>query len=562
VQGKTASTTERIKATAVGLLTLAAGLVPLAGTAGAAAAQPVIVQGPSAAAAASAVERAGGRVDAALELVNGVAAHVAAADAATLRAGGMSVTPDVELHATGLDTAALSTSTPADQVLAMDPDADLPADAGKDVGVAVVDTGVEPVAGLAGKVVAGPDLSGEAAPSSLRDGYGHGTFMAGLIAGDGIGLAPAAKIISVKVGDYTGTTTMSKLVAGLGWVAEHAEDKNIRVLNLSFGVDMPMRYQANPLDSAVEALWATGITVVTAAGNEGAGTVTAPGDDPFVLTVGAVGESWSGSQRFNGYAKPEVTAPGSHVVSYRATDSQIDAGGTAEGILDDTYRLGSGTSMATALVSGAAAVLAERHPGATPDDLKGALVSSAGADTVVQLNAADNADWDASWWQPYRLAFGGSDLGLRGWTAGMPWTAGHWAEDYWTAGHWAAGHWAAGHWAAGHWADRSWEAGHWAGDQWVAGHWADGAWDAGHWAAGHWAADNWQAGHWAQNAWSAGHWAAGHWAAGHWAAGHWAAGHWADDAWTAGHWAAGHWAAGHWAAGHWAAAHWADVAWE
>jgi serine protease AprX len=555
VQGTRASSHNRIKAAAVGLLTLAAGLVPLAGTASAAT-EAVIVQGPSAAAAAAAVERVGGHVDAALGLVGGVAARVDDADAATLRADGLAVTPDIELHATAkAKVPARPAAQP--QVTVLDPDAGYPADAGKDVGVAVVDTGVTEVAGLAGKVVYAPDFSGEGKPRV--DGYGHGTFMAGLVVGDGIGLAPGAKVVSVKVGDSSGTTTLSKLVAGLGWVAEHADTNNIRVLNLSFGVQTPFPYQANPLDSAVEALWASGITVVTAAGNEGAGVVTSPGDDPFVLTVGATGASWSGSQSFKGYSKPEVSAPGTSVLSYRAPGSQIDVTQT-DGIVDATYRRGSGTSMATALVSGAAAVLAQHHPGATPDDIKGALTSTA-SNGVVDLNAADNATWSASWWQTYPLAFGGSDLGIPGWTAGMPWTAGHWAADYWTAGHWAAGQWAAGQWAAGHWADDSWVAGQWAAGQWAAGHWANGAWDAGHWAAGQWAAGQWAAGHWAVNAWASGHWAAGQWAAGQWAAGQWAAGQWAAGQWAAGQWAAGQWAAGQWAAGQWAAGQWADHAW-
>ena len=252
---------------------------------------------------------------------------------------------------------------------------------------------MNPTADLHGeRLVRGPDLSGE------RDGvdrFGHGTFMAGLIAGDGtassrgatrhVGAAPGATVVSVKVAGADGSTTLSRMIAGIGWVIMHEDDYDIGVLNLSFGADTNLPYIANPLSGAVEAAWASGLTVVTSAGNAGAGSVSSPGDDPWVITVGSSDSSgtnttaddslatFSGRKRFGGYSKPDVVAPGVSVVSLRAPGSAIDAANPSAR-LGDAYFKGSGTSMSTAIVSGAAAVLVEHHPNANPDDVKGALV--------------------------------------------------------------------------------------------------------------------------------------------------------------------------------------------
>src|SRR5262249_38379404 len=186
------------------------------------------------------------------------------------------------------------------------------------------------------------------------------------------------------------------------------------VLNLSFGVDPPMPYVDNPLSAAAEAAWATGITVVASAGNEGT-KVTSPGTDPYVLTVGAantvrtpstaddVVPVWSGHQVFSNYSKPNVMAPGVSVVSLRAPGSTVDKA-HPEGRVGTTYFKGSGTSMSTALAAGAAAVLLSHHPLATPDDIKGAFVDSAEKITggrEIDLAAADNAQARPGWWQHY-----------------------------------------------------------------------------------------------------------------------------------------------------------------
>src|SRR5205823_3337920 len=129
------------------------------------------------------------------------------------------------------------------------------------VGVALVDTGVVDTPDLHGsRLVRSPDFSGE---EDAVDHYGHGTFMAGLIAGDGtasagapdqhFGVAPGATLVSVKVADADGSSTLSRVIAGIGWVVANRDTYNIGVLNLSFGLDAPLPYVVNPLDAAAEA---------------------------------------------------------------------------------------------------------------------------------------------------------------------------------------------------------------------------------------------------------------------------------------------------------------------
>ena len=188
---------------------------------------------------------------------------------------------------------------------------------GKGVDVAVIDTGVTPVAGLngSGKVINGPDLSLESQNPSLQhlDTNGHGTFMAGLIAGnDGQpggyrGVAPDARIVSVKVGVADGGVDVSQVVAAIDWVVQHRHDNgmNIRVINLSYGTDSTQSSTVDPLAYAVENAWRHGIVVVTSAGNEGSvGRLTDPAVDPYLLSVAAL----DNSDQPSGWNNPTVIA--------------------------------------------------------------------------------------------------------------------------------------------------------------------------------------------------------------------------------------------------------------
>ena len=286
---------------------------------------------------------------------------------------------------------------------------------GQGIGVAVIDSGVAPVDGLngPGKVVYGPDLSTEADDPDLAnfDTNGHGTHMAGIIAGrdaeatgnyvgdssNFIGMAPDSKVISIKVADAYGNSDVSQVLAAIDWVVTHRNDpgNNIRVLNLSYGTDSQQDYVHDPLDYAAEAAWKKGIVVVAAAGNAGfavgakAPGLTDPASDPFVMAVGAVDNKgtvdnsddvvaeFSSSSAGVHDRNPDLVAPGKSVTSLRVPGSYADQEYGATGGVTDRLMKGSGTSQATAVVSGAAALVLSQRPDATPDQVKAILTSTA-----------------------------------------------------------------------------------------------------------------------------------------------------------------------------------------
>src|SRR5690348_3243694 len=169
---------------------------------------------------------------------------------------------------------------------------------GAGVGVALIDTGVAPVAGLpATQVVNGPDLSFESQSSALRylDTYGHGTHMAGIIVGNGVntgnvGIAPKAKLTSIKVGAASGAVDSTQIIAALDWVVQHRNDDPsypIRVVNLAYGTGGEPSHYTDPVMAAVEQAWKAGIVVVAAAGNGPHTKMSDPAIDPFILSVGS-----------------------------------------------------------------------------------------------------------------------------------------------------------------------------------------------------------------------------------------------------------------------------------
>lgn len=368
----------------------------------------LIVQAPTggAAVAAAAVDRLGGLVTRDLDLVDGVAATVPAEVAGRLaRTPGLAVTPDLPVRVQGeVGPAPAATSVFRDVIGATELNG--AGNRGEGVTVAVIDTGIADVADLTGRVVAVKDdvrnttascvnLSGEA---TCADSYGHGTFMAGLIAGSGAssggrfaGVAPGARLVSIKVAGRDGSSDVSTVLSALQWVVSFKDRYGIRVLNLSLGTDSTQSYRSDPLNYAVERAWSAGIAVVVAASNRGPAprTISKPGDDPWVITVGAVDDrgtadlgddhrpdfSSRGPTAADGLAKPDVAAPGAHVVSLAAPGSDIATNFPSS--IGAGYQVGNGTSMATAVVSGAAALLVKAKPTITPDQLKYALMATA-----------------------------------------------------------------------------------------------------------------------------------------------------------------------------------------
>ena len=397
------------RSTAAVLLALLGSLAGPAAAMTPPATEAVIVSGPG---ASRAVRTAGGTVTRDLPIVDGVAARLTPAGATALRRGGLVVVPDERVTVQADDSAVDDfMHRPIDPAHVGSVNAYrlwMEGVRGQGSRVALIDTGITETADLRGRVVPvadpsrpdGPlvpcvDFSGE---ESCADSYGHGTFMAGLIAGDGrasggryTGIAPRAELISVKIAGRDGSADVSKVLAAIQWVVSFRETYGIDVLNLSLGTDSPISARLDPLNYAVEKAWAAGLVVVVSASNRGPlpGTIAKPGDDPYVITVGAVDDqrtmavdddrlpdfSGRGPTR-DGLSKPDVVAPGGRVISLRSPGSTVEQLAPGGGV-DGTYRRGSGTSMSTAVVSGVAALVLQANQGWTPDQVKDSLLSTA-----------------------------------------------------------------------------------------------------------------------------------------------------------------------------------------
>jgi serine protease AprX len=360
------------------------------------------------------VRAAGGRPGLDLHIINGLSARMSAAAAGRL--GAESQVRAVSLNA-ALKTSDYSTSGPVMWRLAATFDRSVganrlwPRTTGAGVGVAVIDTGIsgalpdfrtsqsDTTSRVIDSVVMDPNAT------TANDTYGHGTVVAGLIAGNGSyrdagdpqrgqydGTAPDAHLISIKVADDSGQATTLDAIYGLQFAVDHRAQDNIRVVNMSFRSTSEESSTTDPLDAAAEQAWFAGITVVAAAGNMGDAPDAvsyAPGNDPYVLTVGAVDEqgtrwtsddvlaSWSsqGTSQ-DGIAKPDVLAPGAHIVSTLSPDSQF-ATLCPTCVIANSYFQVSGTSLAAPIVAGIAADLAAAHPDWTPAMIKGAIVNTA-----------------------------------------------------------------------------------------------------------------------------------------------------------------------------------------
>ncbi|MGH2734165.1 MAG: S8 family serine peptidase, partial [Actinomycetota bacterium] len=377
------------------------------------------------------IESYGGTVEQELDIINGYAARVPQAALSRLEAtpGVHSVTPNGRVHVLnhelGYDSKNDVGSPTNVQEVTGAREFWRRGYTGQGVDVAVIDTGVAPVTGLddSGKVLDGPDLSFESQSDELRylDSYGHGTHMAGIIAGkdtganipggrDGdtshyIGIAPDARIVNVKVAEASGATDVSQVIAAIDWVVQNRNRNglNIRVLNLSFGTDGVQSYIVDPLAYAAEVAWHKGIVVVVAAGNDGYGSrkLNNPAYNPYVIAVG--GNATNGtidtkddtipewSSTGDATRNPDIVAPGKSVISYRVPNSYIDQN-YPEGLVGTRFFRGSGTSQAAAVVSGAAALIVSQRPSITPDQVKGLMIASAAKLPVADATAQGNGE--------------------------------------------------------------------------------------------------------------------------------------------------------------------------
>ena len=301
---------------------------------------------------------------------------------------------------------------------------------GAGIGVAVIDSGINDShpdlrdSNGASRVVYHQDFTGTATTNSnggKNDLYGHGTHVAGIIGGNGslsggayAGVAPGANLIDLRALDAYGAGTDSSVIAAIQQAIALKNTYNIRVINLSLGRGIPVSYTQDPLCQAVEAAWKSGIVVVVAAGNygrlsvngsNGFGTITAPGNDPYVITVGATksnGSASAGAETKASYSskgpttydhvvKPDIVAPGNAVVSLTAPGATLEAAYPNELVTgtdgNNRYFSLSGTSMATPAVAGAVALLLQEHNTLTPDQVKARLMKTAYKMGIVSTSA-------------------------------------------------------------------------------------------------------------------------------------------------------------------------------
>lgn len=369
--------------------------------------------------------------------------------------------------------------------------------AGAGVGIALIDSGLTPeFARSHPRVVVGPDFTHD---GQLRDRYGHGTFLASLIVGGTgssksvRGTAPGATLISLEAAGADGTTDLETLTEAIGWVVEHRAEHNIRVLVLAVGIDPVGTYTDSLLSAALEVAWASGIVVVVPSGNHGADGLTHPGDDPWLLSVGAAdthGTSdldddtvapWSGRSVTGGVSRPDVVAPGTSVVGARAPGSTVDRANPSARRGRGLF-VGSGTSMASAIAAGGAAVVLQHHPAATPDDVKGALRDTArplaGGGGMVDIEAAIDADPSPAWQQDHEIALDG----LGGQLLEMPWAGVSWTGVSWTGVSWTGVSWTGVSWTGVSWTGVSWTGVSWTGVSWTGVSWTGVSWTGTGWA--------------------------------------------------------------------------------
>ncbi|MDQ1679399.1 MAG: serine protease AprX, partial [Frankiaceae bacterium] len=358
----------------------------------------VIVMGASSGHARGRVNAHHGSASGDLPIVNGVVAQVTSGELAELNSDPeVVVAPNAAVEVTAV--ADIATRPPAAVYPATTGASTLAASgaSGRGITVAVLDTGIAPLPDFAGRLVGGVDLSGEGDP--FKDSYGHGTFVSGLIAGNGassngayLGEAPGASLVSIKAAGASGSTDLATVIRGIQWAVSNKTAFNIGVLNISMGAAPFPSSVTNPLDQAVEVAWRNGIVVVVSAGNTGPinGTITSPGDDPLVVTVGALDDNGTatalddtmtafsavGPTAVDGWFKPDLVASGRSVVSLRVPDSTIDTSNPGARVGTSNF-VGSGTSFSAAITSGAVAMLRQLDPAAGPDRIKARLIAGA-----------------------------------------------------------------------------------------------------------------------------------------------------------------------------------------
>ena len=552
-----------------------------------------------------------------------------------LEAAGASVTPDASVLFTGLNSSTTpGSATCAGPTSPSTPSGNFPTDTGAnqlvaagDSGqgetVAVLDTGINAsLPDFGNRVVGGVDLSGGNSP--YTDQYGHGTFVAGLIAGNGassggqyVGEAPGANLVSVKVAGASGATTISSVLRGIDWVIGHRNRYGISVLNLSLGAIPTGPTAFEPLDQAAEWAWNSGIVVTVAAGNSGPfnGTILSPGDDPLVITSGAYADNnstspsnWAacpfssvGPTLFDGWLKPDLVAPGRSVVSVMDPGSTVALANPQAQVGTGNF-VGSGTSFSSAITAGAAALVLADNPGASPNEVKGRLLGDAmpgelgnpmveghgflnaftaavGPPLVYNQSSAARAEWSlaslfglvnltnnwtVSSWNPNNWS--GSSWNGSSWT-GSSWTGSSWTGSSWTGSSWTntvpwnGSSWTGSSWTNGPWNGSSWTGSSWNGSSWTGSSWTNVPWNGSSWTGSSWTGSSWTGSSWTGSSWTGSSWTGSSWTGMVWDGSSWTGSSWTGSSWTGSSWTGSSWTGSSWTGSSWTGSSWTGSSW-
>jgi serine protease AprX len=513
----------------------------------------------------------------AFDAIAGVEVSVPPPMLARLQDAGAVVVPDAPVTFASTNSAsscpALGTSSTPSGSFVQDTGADQLAargDTGQGATVAVLDTGIDGnLPDFSGRLVGGVDLTGGNSPFS--DEYGHGTFVAGLIAGNGAssngqypGEAPGANLVSIKVAGATGDTRLSTVIEGIGWAIAHRSMYRINVLNLSLAAVPTGPTFIEPLDQAVEAAWRAGITVVTAAGNSGpaSGTIASPGDDPLVITAGAYADNGSpspanwygcsfsavGPTAYDGWLKPDLAAPGRSVISLLDPGSTI-AQQNPQAVVGTANFVGSGTSFSAAITSGAAALVLTANSGLAPADVKGRLLADAlPSETQAPLieghgflDAFHAATGPAvTYRQNSVVAQEWADLFTTP-TLGGSWQVSSWNPANWTGSAWTGAAWNGSAWTGSAWTGAAWNGSAWTGSAWTGSAWTGSAWTGSAWTGSAWTGSAWTGSAWTGSAWSGSAWSGSAWSGSAWSGSAWSGSAWSGSAWSGSAWSGSAW---------------------
>jgi serine protease AprX len=439
--------------------------------------------------------------------IDGVSATLTGDQITTLVARGsdglLSITPDAPVQTTGSTSPFSSTQVwPYEaNVSGLWASDGTPSFASAVPTIAIVDSGIQSRSDFGSRLLTSVDLS-SLPNNSPGDGRGHGTFVAG-IAADGLpgitGTNPAANLVDLDVMDDTGMGLTSDVIRACQWILDNKSTYNIRVANFSLHSSITAPFFVDPLDRAVEQLWFNGVTVVVASGNYGSadgpsGVLYSPGDDPFVITVGAADVNgstnpmkadvapWSAwGSTIDGFGKPELSAPGRYMIGPVPPTATLALERPAN-VTSPGYIQLSGTSFAAPVVAGAAADILAAHPSFTPDQVKGALMASAkglgkvggaGGVGVVQVKQAvalsnpPNPNLALDAFVAKGSSSGATSFGFdaTSWTntakSNASWNSVSWNSASWNSASWNSASWNSVSWNSASWNSASWNSASW-----------------------------------------------------------------------------------------------------